>query len=268
MNKLMNKLNDIKIYVITLNSKDEYIKTENYKSLSKVTESILLSKGVILNKEQSKKYYLYAKSAIGISLAHIKVWKNIAKNEKKSQGNFSNFSNYSIILEDDSLLNVHPSIFVDEINSIIKNYKFDVYKLHSDFDNGFTSGAAYIINHNSISKLLKNYKIILGHFDFDLYVLKLLNKCNMLTHKNNIFITNEEESTNRKDNYSILKLFSNIKLSKRCNKDLRHFLSYKVFRFFNYETIVFEILLFVLMIISFIFKLKYLFFIVIILLIL
>ena len=256
----------IQIYVITLKNKEDYIKTDNYKNLSKITNKIILSKGVLLNKEQSDKYLLYAKSAIGISLAHINVWKKIRKN--KSSKNKEIINDFSIILEDDTLLNIDHNKFNNEINKIIENYNFDIYKIHSDFNSGFTSMAAYIINNKSIDKIINNHKIILGHLDFDLYLLKLLNKIKLLTHKENLFITDENESTNRKDNYNILRLLDNIKLSERCDKNLRHFLTFKVFRIFNYETIVFEILLFVLLIISIIFKLKYLFFIIIILLIL
>jgi len=256
----------IQIYVITLKNKEDYIKTDNYKNLSKITNKIILSKGVLLNKEQSDKYLLYAKSAIGISLAHINVWKKIRKN--KSSKNKELINDFSIILEDDTLLNIDYNKFNNEITKIINNYNFDIYKIHSDFNSGFTSTAAYIINNKSIDKIINNHKIILGHLDFDLYVLKLLNKIKLLTHKENLFITDENESTNRKDNYNILRLLDNIKLSDRCDKNLRHFLTFKVFRIFNYETIVFELLLFVLLIISIIFKIKYLFFIIIILLIL
>ena len=256
----------IQIYVITLKNKEDYIKTDNYKNLSKITNKIILSKGVLLNKEQSDKYLLYAKSAIGISLAHINVWKKIRKNQ--SSKNEELINDFSIILEDDTLLNIDYNEFINEINKIIQNYNFDIYKIHSDFNNGFTSMAAYIINNKSIDKIINNHKIILGHLDFDLYILKLLNKIKVLTHKENLFITDENESSNRKDNYNILRLLDNIKLSDRCDKNLRHFLTFKVFRILNYETIVFELLLFVLLIISIIFKLKYLFFIIIILLIL
>jgi len=256
----------IQIYVITLKNKQDYIKTENYKNLAKITNKIILSKGVLLNKEQSNKYLLYAKSAIGISLAHIKVWKKIRKN--KSLKNKVLIDDFSIILEDDTLLNIDYTKFNNEINKIINNYNFDIYKLHSDFNNGFTSTAAYIINNKSIDKIINNHKIILGHIDFDIYILKLLNKIKLLTHKENLFITDENESTNRKDNYKILRLLDNIKLSDRCDKNLRHFLTFKIFKILNYEIIVFEILLLVLLIISIIFKLKYLFFIIIILLIL
>ena len=266
MFKLNISMYEIKIYVITLKNIEDYIKTENYKNLAKITNRIILNKGVLLNKEQSDKYLLYAKSAIGISLAHINVWKKIRKN--KSQKNEVLINNFSIILEDDAILNIDYTEFNDEITKIINNYDFDIYKIHSDFNNGFTSMAAYIINNKSIDKIINNHNIILGHLDFDLYVLKLLNKIKLLTHKKNLFITDENESTNRKDNYKVLRLFDNIKLSNRCDKNLRHFLTFKVFRIFNYEIIVFELLLLVLLIISIIFKLKYLFLIIIILLIL
>lgn len=256
----------IQIYVITLKNKEDYIKTENYKNLCKITNKIILSKGVLLNKKQSEKYILYAKSSIGISLAHINAWKKITKRQKLERE--VQECNFSIILEDDTLLNIDIKEFNNEIKKIIDNYTFDIYKIHSDFNNGFTSMAAYIINNESINKIINNHKIILGHLDFDLYVLKLLNKIKLLTHKENLFITDENESSNRKNNYNILKLLDNIKLSDRCDKNLRHFLTFKVFRIFNYETIVFELLLFVILIISIIFKLKYLFFIIIILLIL
>jgi hypothetical protein len=252
----------IKIYVITLKTKDEYIKSDNYKNLVNITNKIILSKGVILNQKQSNKFFFYSKSAIGISLAHLKVWKKIKKS------NECNECNFTIILEDDTILNINYNEFHNEINKIIKKNNFDIYKIHSDFNNGFTSAAAYIVNNKSINKLLNEHKIILGHLDFDLYILKLLNKITVITHEKNLFITDENESTNRKDNYNILKLLNNIKLSHRSDKNLRHFLSYKVFRIFNYETIVFELLLFVLLIVFIILKLKYLFLIIIILLIL
>ena len=87
-------------------------------------------------------------------------------------------------------------------------------------------------------KIINNHKIILGHIDFDIYILKLLNKIKLLTHKENLFITDENESTNRKDNYKILRLLDNIKLSDRCDKNLRHFLTFKIFKILNYEIIV------------------------------
>ena len=165
----------IQIYIITLKSKKEYIKTENYKNISKVTNKIILSKGILLNKEQSDKYLLYAKSAIGISLAHINVWKKIRKSDVSNVSNVSNtnknktrVSDFSIILEDDALLNIDYTEFNHEIIKIIDNYDFDIYKIHSDFNNGFTSMAAYIINNKSIDKIINNHKIILGHLDFDL----------------------------------------------------------------------------------------------------
>lgn len=222
----------IQIYVITLKSKEEFIKTYNYKNLVKITNKIILSKGIILNKQQSNKYLIYAKSAIGISLAHINLWKKIGKKHASNADQLQN--NFSIILEDDTILNVSNKQFNKEICKIINNYYFDIYKIHSDFDNGFTSMAAYIINNNSINKIINNHKIILGHIDFDLYILKLLNKIKVLTHKENLFITDENESTNRKDNYNILRLLDNIKLSERCDKNLRHFLTFKIFRIFNY----------------------------------
>lgn len=259
-------ISNLKIYVISLKTKEEYIKSNNYKSLSNLNHKIILSKGIILNKQQCEKYFIYAKSAIGITLAHLKVWKNI-KRKMDNLNKLSTLSNYSIILEDDTILKFDKNKFFEEIKYIINNFTFDIYKIHSDFNNGFTSMAAYIINNNTVNNILSNYKIYLGHLDFDLYILKLLNKITLLTHSHNLFITNENESTNRKDKYNVLKLLDNIKLSERSDKNLRHFISFKVFRIFDYETIVFELILFILLIISIIFKLKYLFLIVIILLI-
>ena len=200
---------NIKFYVISLKNKEEYIKSTHYKNLLSLTNKIILSKGIILNQEQSNKYTIYSKSSIGITLAHIKVWKNIKKKCDR------NYNNYSIIFEDDTMLNINSNNFKTEIKNIIDNYNFDIYKLHSDFDNGFTSMAAYIVNNSSIDKILNTYKIILGHIDFDLYILKLLNKIVLLTHSYNIFITDESVSSNRKDNYNILKILNGIKLYMR-----------------------------------------------------
>ena len=253
------------IYIITLKNKEEYIKSDNYKSICKVTNKIILSKGILLNEDQSNKYFFFSKSAIGITLAHINLWKKLIK---KVLINKLLINDYSIILEDDTTLNINHSEFNNEIYKIIINNYFDIYKIHSDFNNGFTSTAAYILNNKSIDKLISNYKIIIGHLDFDLYMLKLLNKIKLLTHKENLFITDESESTNRIDKYNILKLLDNIKLSNRSDKNLRHFLTYKIFRIFNYEIVVFELLLLVLIIILILLKVKYLFFFTIILLIL
>lgn len=246
------------IYVITLKNKQDYIKSKNFKNLYKITNKLYFIKGIILNEKQSKQYYFYSKSAIGISLAHFKIWKKI---QKKNINN-----HFSLILEDDTILNVNLDDFFKEINDIINKHIFDIYKIHSDFNNGFTSCAAYIINNNSINKLLENYKIILGHIDFDLFVLNLLNKIKILIHPYNLFYTDESESLNRKNKYSILKLVDNIKLSNRCDKSLNHLLSYKVFRIINYELIVFEIFMLVILIFLFVFNLKYLFLIILILL--
>lgn len=279
-------MNLISIYVITLKNKDEYKKetpisleenkksekinkmNTNYLSLKKITSKIILSKGVILNKEQEDKYYMYAKSSIAITFAHLKVWKYIIKKEKSKNDNHNIINDYSIILEDDAILSIKPKEYFKQIKNICKNETFDIYKLHSDFNNGFTSMAAYIINHKSINKLLENHTILIGHLDFDLYVLYLLSKINQVTHSTNMFQTDETESTNRLDKYSSLNLLSNIHLGTRCDKNLKQFLTFKVFRIFNYETIAFEIILFVLLIIAIMFRNTYLLFIIILLFIL
>jgi len=246
-------MNLIQLFVITLKNKDKY-KSEksddnnksNYNSLRTISNNIKLSKGIILNKEQEDKYYIYAKSSIAITFAHLKVLKYIQKKEKIQKKENENkchtysINDYSIILEDDAMVSIEPEKYYEEIQNICKNKVFDIYKLHSDFNNGFTSMAAYIINHKSIEKLLDNHKILLGHLDFDLYVLHLFSKINILTHSFNIFKTDETESTNRLDKYSSLNLLNNIHFGERCDKNLKHFLTFKVFRILNYETIVFE----------------------------
>ena len=136
------------------------------------------------------------------------------------------------ILEDDTLLNINPDEFYKEIKYICENKNFDIYKLHSDFSNGFTSMAAYIINHKSIDKLLNLHKILIGHLDFDLYVLHFFNKIKTITHEINIFKTDEIESTNRIDRYLLLDSFNNIYLGQRSDKNLKQFLTFKVFRIF------------------------------------
>ena len=145
MNTNLNEEN-VSFYIITLKSKNELTNSKIYNSLSTITNYIKLSKGVILNQKQEEYYNIYPRSSIGITLAHLKIWKKI---------NVTN--NFSIIFEDDAILNEKYSYenFWKLINEICKNNSFDIYKLHSDFDNGFTSLAAYIINHNSIDKLLE-----------------------------------------------------------------------------------------------------------------
>ena len=118
---MINNYN-LQIYVISLKTKEEYIKSDNYKSLSNLNHKIILSKGIILNKEQSNKYFIYAKSAIGITLAHLKVWKNIQRKMNKLN-KLSTLSNYSIIFEDDTILKFDKNKFLEEINYIINNLK-------------------------------------------------------------------------------------------------------------------------------------------------
>lgn len=322
LNENLNTKFYINTFVITLKDKQKYIQSDNYKSLKTITNKINISKGIILNEEQQNQYFFYAKSSIGILLAHLKLWKNIYKmytkytkymkytkynngtcdtkytnSAESAEGTKLNnynknitFKNkfethYALILEDDTCLNVNPTTFYTELNNIINvngsnksnqnpntssnhNDSFDIYKLHTDFDNGFTSMAAYIININSIPKLLNNHKIILGQIDPDIYISYLLNKIKLKWTKYNIFKTNENFSLNRNGEiYKYLQYF-NFKLSNRSDKTLEDCLRYKIFRCKNYEIIVFEIVLFFFLIMALIFQNKYIIFIIIILLIL
>jgi hypothetical protein len=310
LNENLNTKFYINTFVITLKDKQKYIQSDNYKSLKTITNKINISKGIILNEEQQNQYFFYAKSSIGILLAHLKLWKNIYKMYNKytkytkytnsaesAEGTKLNNHNknitfknkfethYALILEDDTCLNVNPITFYTELNNIIngngsnknpnissnesnQSNSFDIYKLHTDFDNGFTSMAAYIININSIPKLLNNHKIILGQIDPDIYISHLLNKIKLKWSKYNIFKTNENFSLNRNGEiYKYLQHF-NFKLSNRSDKTLEDCLRYKIFRCKNYEIIVFEIVLFFFLIMALIFQNKYIIFIIIILLIL
>ena len=236
------------IFVITLKNKEEYLQSPNYKSLKQLNYKIILSKGVILTEKQSNIYFIYAQSSIGIRLAHIKIWKLINKKYK---------NNYSLILEDDTILNTNT--FNEEIKNICKQ-DFDIYKLHSDFDNGCISLAAYIVNNNSINKLLKNLILFFGHLDADLYLSYLFNKINIKTHHFNIFITDETSSLNRIDNKHILiDFFCDFKLTKRCDKKLKDILSYKVFRIFTYNISLYDILLFIIILILYLITQKKIF---------
>ena len=84
---------NINFYVITLKNIDEYKKSDNYKSLLKISNKIFTIKGVILNEKQSKKYSIYSKSSIGITLAHIKTWKYIIKNKQRRNNEENNEGN-------------------------------------------------------------------------------------------------------------------------------------------------------------------------------
>ena len=260
----------IRIYIITLKDKVDYIKSDNYNSIKHLNCNIILSKGIILNKKQSDKYKLYAKSSIGIRLAHKKIWKklnNLNKNSTNKSNNKINktykYNDYSIILEDDAILNISNDEFIKELNSIIENKKCDLYRFHSD--GLFISTAAYLIKHNTINNLLDKFKIYIGQIDIDLYILNLVSNYNVLTHNYNIFKTDETESTNRIDRYNFLNIVKGVKLFSRSDKDFKNILSFKIFRIFNYELIVFEIFLLILLIFSIILKNYYLFLIVIIL---
>lgn len=267
----------IRIYVITLKSKEEYIKSESYNSIKDLGCKIILSKGVILNKEQIDKYKYYAKSAIGITLAHKKVWKKInkvnevnevngnGKGPKGPEGPKFLYNDFSIVLEDDAILTTNADKFKEELKEIIHKNN-DFYRLHSD--SMFISIAAYIVKHNTINNLYNKYKILVGHVDFDIYFCNLfgiLGNYKLVTHNYNLFRTDESESSNRIDKYNCLNILKGLKLSSRSDKDLKIILSFKTFRIFEYEFIVFELLLIKLLIISIIFKNFYLFFIVIIL---
>ena len=270
-----------RIYVITLKSKEEYIKSESYNSIKDLGCKIILSKGVILNKEQSEKYKYYAKSSIGSTLAHQKVWKKINKvNEVNREGPTGPevpkgaegpegpkflYNDFSIVLEDDAILTTNADKFKEELKEIIHKNN-DFYRLHSD--GMFISLASYIIKHNTVNNLYNKYKILVGHVDFDVYFCNLfgiLGNYKLVTHNYNLFRTDESESSNRIDKYNCLNILKGLKLTSRSNKDLKIILSFKTFRIFEYEFIVFELLLITLLIISIIFKNFYLFLIVIIL---
>ena len=251
----------IKTYVITLKSKENFKKTECFKNLLKITNSIITSKGVILNKEQQNKYYLYPNSVIGIRLAHIKIWKKIKKNKDINK---YTINDYTLILEDDTILNIDNEKYKNEIKNICDN-NFDIYKLHSDFNIGCTSTAAYIINNKSINKILKEQRILFGHLDFDLFILNIFKKINVKTHPYNIFITDERDSLNRINKYNFSSLFKNVKITKRCDKSLADILNYKVIKIYDNDYIVIDIVLFVFLILSLVLKNKYLFLIIIIL---
>lgn len=256
-----NDTNNINLYVITLKTKDEYIKSDNYNSLKTITNKIKLTKGIILNKEQSNKYKYYSKSGIGIILAHMNTWKYIYKRRKKYN------NKYAIIFEDDTFINTSILNYHRDIKNIINNKKFDIYKLHSDFDDGSTSMASYIINIKSIPKIFHNFNLIFGQIDSDLFISYKLGNIIQLCHNYNIFRTNENSSSNRDNKYNFLNMLD-FKIYKRNDKKLKDFLSYKIYRINNYEIIAYEIILLFFLLLSIIFRNKYIFLIIIILFIL
>lgn len=249
---------NINFYVITLKNKNEYKKSDNYKSLKQITNKIYIVRGVIFNKKHKDvdKYKYYPNGAIGITLAHKKAWNMIKKKDTNE---------YSIILEDDTILNINSVKFNSIISNICKTNTFDVYKLHYDGWE-FISLAAYIINNSSISKLLTESFMIFGHIDIDLYISSFFSDIKLINHKKNLFMTDESISSHRNEKYTGLKLF-NYKISNRSNKKIKDILSYKIFRINNYEFITYELMLFVLLCIAYYFNNKYLFFMIIILLV-
>ena len=114
-------MNLIRIFVITLKSANEFIKSETYKSLKQLDTKITLVKGVILDEETSNKYFFYAKSSIGISLAHRKVWRLINKNYKnnkvKNNSESYQINNWSLIFEDD--VQISSNDILKQLNEII-----------------------------------------------------------------------------------------------------------------------------------------------------
>lgn len=249
---------NINFYVITLKNKNDYKKSDNYKSLKKITNKINIIQGVLFNEKHKdfNKYTYYPKGAIGITLAHKKAW-NIIKNKDPND--------FSIILEDDTILNINPEKFNSTICDICNNNIFDIYKLHYD-GWGFISLAAYIIKNSSITKLLIESFMTFGHIDIDLYISSFFSNIKLINHNKNLFMTDELISSHRKEKYTGLKLF-NYKISNRSNKKLKDILSYKIFEINNYEFITYELMLFILLCIAYYYKNKYLFFMIIILLV-
>tara|TARA_E500000178_G_C17038017_1_gene764590 strand:+ start:1824 stop:2576 length:753 start_codon:yes stop_codon:yes gene_type:complete len=246
---------DFKIYVITLHDIKKYINTEHYNSIKKITNYISLCHGVIPSNNISNKFKYIPKSALGITLAHLKIWKYI----KKYQNN-----NFSLILEDDTILNVNRNKFNTIIKNIINNNEFHIYKLHSDFNNGFTSMAAYIIDNSKMNDIIKSHQIMLGQIDFDIYLAKIFKNIKILTHNFNVFKTNEETSTNRIDKYNLLNK-CHIYISKRSDKSLTDICNYKILRLFKYDIIVFDVVFLILFSIAILCKKRYMFLIIIIL---
>ena len=79
----------MKTYLITL--KKNYMSSDNYASLLKVGIHPIISEGIIATQKDLDDYPCRPSSAIGIYLAHKKVWEKIASSNEK----------YTLILEDD-----------------------------------------------------------------------------------------------------------------------------------------------------------------------
>lgn len=248
----------IATYVITLN-KEKILESEPYNQLIHITENCTFADGVILNEYQANKYQFYSRSGVGITLAHLQLWADLYTKSMKStkstksmkstksnySGQISNYqiNNYSLIFEDDFIVNEKKSIIQNIIKNICDSNKFDIYKLHSDDNFGAVSLASYLIKHSSIPKIFKYFKLIIGQIDADIFILHLFKQIEFGLHSYNLFRTDETESNNRSNkDYSIVP-YLNLKLSKRADKTFATYLLFNVFRIGNYNLIVYEIVL-------------------------
>ena len=226
-------------FVITLKKEEDYIKTDEYKSLTDNKIKPIIVPGVRSTEEDLKQFPLRPKNIIGSRIAHLNAWKRAKKEYDDSKDKYP----VSLILEDDAYVN--KKNVLRKINKI-KDDNFDIYKLHTDFKGLlFISVAAYLIKNDRIEYLLKNYSTIFGYVDADLYILHLRNIISLKVTDKNLFKTNENISINRKETKNkqiIHELFKNIKISNYSDKTVENILKYPLIRINKYEYTVYIIL--------------------------
>ena len=177
----------MKCYVITLNTK--YTESEQYKQLTNIGLNINIVSGVLSTDKDLKIYPFRPKRAIGATLAHINVWKEILLNDDKE----------AIIFEDDA----YPIIDSKEkMITLINNAKqkakdYDILKLHDEAGNNLFSIAVYILTKKIAQKLIDKYTVISGYADLDLWITCKLNNIKFKCVTSNLFYTDETQSNSR-----------------------------------------------------------------------
>ena len=131
-------------------------------------------------------YEINTMGAIGCYLSHIEVWKKIKEDKN---------CNYGMIFEDDVIINnnITDKVIYEYINDLPNDWDillFNNVRKGDEIKNNlvkvskFTGMYSYIINKNSIDKILNEMMPLNQHIDFKLSCLATLGKINIYFYNN------------------------------------------------------------------------------------
>jgi hypothetical protein len=222
-------------YVITLNPC--YKSTDTYNTLINMGLNVIIIPGVIATDRDIAKYPFRPRVAIGIFIAHRNAWEAILKDDVSM----------ALILEDDAI----PICNNIDFASLL-NMDFDILKLHSDNNNISSSAAAYIIKNDTAENFVNSFSVFNGHVDRDIW-LNCWFKGLKLLMVDNLFITDENNSTNRIKNKSSIYSYIIDKFKSNDTKSHNDKINYSLFRLNNREITIRESITILVTLLAFLF---------------